>query len=282
MDVNAILTIAHLTLHEARRRKIMLAAVIIGVVFLAVYAVGLFFIYRSLIEEQTNLVEMRAFTGVLILAGIYVANFLGVASAVLLAVDTLSGEISSGVIETLAAKPVRRADIVLGKWLGYATIAAVYLVSMTIGVMIIARIITGASYPFDVARALPLMLLQAAVLLSITIAGGTRFSTVTNGIVAFGFYGLAFMGGFIEQIGLAVGIPVARDIGTAVSLVIPSDALWRMAMYILLPEFIRNTNEAPPMFWSASTPTTAMVVWGCGYIVAVMALAVRSFNRRAL
>jgi ABC-type transport system involved in multi-copper enzyme maturation permease subunit len=147
--MDAILTIAHLTLHEARRRKIMLAAIVIGAAFLLVYAVGLFFIFRNLVAEQQSLIEQRAITGLLVLAGIYVANFLGVASAVLLAVDTLSGEIASGVIETLAAKPVRRSDIVLGKWLGYATIAAVYLVAMTVGVMIIARLITGAGYPFD-------------------------------------------------------------------------------------------------------------------------------------
>jgi ABC-type transport system involved in multi-copper enzyme maturation permease subunit len=280
--MHPILTIAHLTLHEARRRKIMLAAVVIGVVFLAVYALGLFFIFRSMVAAEENLIEQRAITGLLVLAGIYVANFLGVASAVLLAVDTLSGEISSGVIETLAAKPVRRSDIVLGKWLGYAAIAAVYLVAMTIGVMVIARILTGASYPFDVARALPLMLLQAVVLLSITIAGGTRFSTVTNGIVAFGFYGLAFMGGFVEQIGLVIGNATARDLGTAVSLISPSDALWRMAMFHLTPEFIRNTNEAPPMFWSASTPTAAMIVWAVAYVGLALALAVRTFNRRAL
>ena len=280
--MEAILTIAHLTLHEARRRKIMLAAVVIGVAFLAVYALGLFFIFRSMVANEENLIEQRAITGLLVLAGIYVANFLGVASAVLLAVDTLSGEISSGVIETLAAKPVRRSDIVLGKWLGYAVIAAVYLVAMTIGVMVIARILTGASYPFDVARALPLMLLQALVLLSITIAGGTIFSTVTNGIVAFGFYGLAFMGGFVEQIGLVIGNATARDLGTAVSLISPSDALWRMAMFHLTPEFIRNTNEAPPMFWSASTPTSAMIVWAVAYVGLALALAIRTFNRRAL
>jgi Cu-processing system permease protein len=280
--MDAILTIAHLTLLEARRRKIMLAAVVIGVAFLAVYALGLFFIFRNLVANEQNLIEQRAITGLLVLAGIYVANFLGVASAVLLAVDTLSGEIASGVIETVAAKPVRRSDIVLGKWLGYATIASVYLIAITIGVTVIARIVTGASSPFDVARALPLMLLQMAVLLSITIAGGTVFSTVTNGIVAFGFYGLAFMGGFVEQIALTIGNQTARDVGTAVSLLSPSDALWRMAMYQLLPEFIRNTNEAPPMFWSASTPTMAMIVWAVGYVGLALALAIRTFNRRAL
>ena len=31
--------------------------------------------------------------------------------------------------------------------------------------------------------------------------GGTRFATVTNGVVVFGLYGPAFIGSWVEQIG---------------------------------------------------------------------------------
>jgi len=41
-----------------------------------------------------------------------------VITAVLLPVDTLSGEIASGVIQTLAAKPIRRGEIVLANGSG--------------------------------------------------------------------------------------------------------------------------------------------------------------------
>jgi hypothetical protein len=45
------------------------------------------------------------------------------------------------------------------------------------------------------------MLLGATTLLTLSIAGGTRFTTVTDGIVVFGFYAIAFIGGWIEQLG---------------------------------------------------------------------------------
>jgi len=52
--------------------------------------------------------------------------------------------------------------------------------------------------------ALALMWLEASVLLCVTIAGGVRFSTVTNGIVAFASTWVAFFGGWVEQIGVDV------------------------------------------------------------------------------
>ena len=52
---------------------------------------------------DASALQLQFFT----LAGLYVANFLTIAAAVLLPVDTLSGEIASGVMQTLASKPIR-------------------------------------------------------------------------------------------------------------------------------------------------------------------------------
>ena len=116
------MTIAHLTLYEARRRRIVTGrACVCGRAFLAVFGAGLFFIDREQLQERRAARSARQATmSVLTLAGLYAANFLSVLLAVLLPVDTLSGEIDSGVMQTLASKPIRRADIVLGKWLGHA------------------------------------------------------------------------------------------------------------------------------------------------------------------
>jgi hypothetical protein len=117
-------------------------------------------------------------------------------------------------------------------------------------------------------------------MLSVTIAGGVRFTTVTNGIVAFAFYVLAFFGGWIEQIGVMLGNASARYIGTAISLVSPTDALWRLAMHVLQPPVMAQVQLNP--FSPASVPSAAMVWWAVGFSVGVLALAVRGFQKRAL
>ncbi len=124
------------------------------------------------------------------------------------------------------------------------------------------------------------MLLGAAVMLSITIAGGVRFTTITNGIVAFGFYGIAFIAGWMEQILSMFGNSTARYVGTIVSLLSPADAMWRRAAFEMQPLATAVLRNGP--FGVASVPSAAMIVWAMAFVVAVLAFAVWLFRRRPL
>lgn len=275
-----LLTITRLTLHEAMRRRILLAALVGGGAFLVLFAVGFHFIVREAGEStRTSALERRAMLTVLTLAGLYATNFLMIMTAVLLPLDTLSGEIQSGVIQTLAAKPIRRRDIVLGKWLGYWLVMAGYLALVAGGVLVVARLI-GHYTPPHVERGMPLMLLEGTLLLTLSIAGGTRLSTVVNGMVAFGLFGLAFVGNWVEQIGTHVDNAAARNVGTVASLILPSEALWQLAASHMQPAMMRELGATP--FSPLSVPSAAMVGWAVGYIVVVLAAGVRSFEKRAL
>ncbi|MEO5619017.1 MAG: ABC transporter permease subunit [Candidatus Eisenbacteria bacterium] len=275
-----ILTIAHLTLHEAMRRRILLAAGICGTAFLVLYTLGLHFMLREIAGRGgMQALERQVVLNMLTLAGLFATNFLMVMTAVLLPVDTLSGEISSGVIQTLAAKPIRRADIVLGKWLGHAMVLTAYFVVLAGGVLAIARLV-GHFTPPRIAQGLPLMLLEGLVLLSLSIAGGTRLSTVTNGILAFGLYGLAFIGNWVEQIGTLADNDAARYVGTVASLIMPSEAMWQRAAWHMQPAITQQLGVTP--FSPLSVPSPAMVWWAAGYAAAAVAFAVWGLKKRAL
>ena len=259
--------------------RITLASLICAVLFLAVFGTSVYFLYRfgpgaaarpAFIRQE----QLEALT----LAGLYVANFLTLAFSVLLPVDSISGEIDSGVIETIASKPVSRATIVLGKWLGFLAMAASYLLILTLGVVLLVRLFSGFVPP-HLGRALPLLLLGAATLLTLSIAGGTRLRTVTNAIVVFGFYAIAFIGGWIETIGAVLGSDAARYIGTAISLVSPVDALWRLAAHQVESPLVR---QLPGPFSSTSVPSAAMVVWAVGFVIATLLAALRGFRTRPL
>jgi hypothetical protein len=149
------------------------------------------------------------------------------------------------------------------------------------GVLLACRI-TARHVALNVGSALGLMLLELAVLVSVSIAGGTSLGTVTNGVVALGFYGLAFIAGWVEQIGSLAGISSARTIGIAASLLSPTDALWRMAADRMQPSIVRDLVDTPPLFLSLSAPNMLMVWWAAGFVILTLAWAVRSFNRRPL
>jgi ABC-type transport system involved in multi-copper enzyme maturation permease subunit len=281
MSLSHVLTIARLTLHEALRRRILTAALIAGAAFLTLYGLGLHFMVRAELESHASmtLIERRVFLNIMTLAGLYAANLLTVMTAVLLPVDTLSGEIASGVIQTVAVRPIRRRDIVLGKWLGHWTVMAGYLLLLAGGVLAIMAAFTGFTPP-RVAQGLPLVLLEGTLLLTVSIAGGARLSTVTNGILAFGLFGLAFIGNWVEQIGTYAGNDAARQVGTVASLIMPCEALWQLAASHMQPTILRELGGSP--FSPVSVPSTAMIVWALGYVAVTLALGMQSFGKRAL
>jgi Cu-processing system permease protein len=277
--LHGLLTIIHLTWTEARRMRITLASLICALVFLAVFGTAVYFLYRFGPGAAPRPAFIRqAQLEVLTLAGLYVANFLTLAFSVLVPVDSISGEIDSGVIETIASKPISRSTILLGKWLAFLAMAAGYLLLVTLGVVLLVRLFTGFVPP-HLATALPLLLLGAATLLTLSIAGGTRLKTITNAFVAFGFYALAFIGGWIETVGAILGSDAARYIGTVISLASPVDAMWRLAAHGLQSPLVQ---QLPGPFSSAAVPSEAMVVWAVGFVIATLLIALRGFRTRAL
>src|SRR5262245_55846599 len=161
--MRALLTILHLTLHEAARRRILAATLIGAAAFLVLFGIGFHFIALNVSKDVgLSLLRRRMTLNFLTLAGLYATNFLTLMTAVLLPVDTLSGEIASGVAQTVASKPVRRSTIVLGKWLAFSLVAIGYFALVAGGVLILARVI-GHFTPPGLTQGLPLMALEAVV-----------------------------------------------------------------------------------------------------------------------
>lgn len=278
--MSAFFAIVHLTLHEAARRRVLLAGLIGAGAFLLLYAIGFHFMAREAAREGVgSAIQQRMILNMFTLAGLYAANFLGVLSAVLLPIDTLSGEIASGVMQTLASKPLRRSAIVLGKWAAYVLVCAGYLLLVAGGVLVIAAI-RGHFVPPRPLAGLSLMLLEVVCLVSLSIAGGTRLATVTNGVLAFGLFGLAFIGGWIEQIASFTDNVAARNVGTVASLLVPTEAMWQLAAHLMQPAILAEVHATP--FSPAAVPSPAMVWWAAGWAALMVAIAVRGFAKRPL
>lgn len=286
MNMQAILTIAQLTFHEARRKRVTAAALALGIAFVVLFAIGFGFVYNEVNasaaragQSPVSAVRNAQIIGFLALAGLYAANFLGVMMSALLPVDTLSGEIRSGAIQTLLTKPAHRADVLLGKWLGFWVMLMLYMAVITGGV-ITSTMLIAQFLPPNALAGIALMLLESTVILTISIAGGTRLSTLANGVTVFGLYGLAFIGGWIERIGTMLGNHTAENIGVITSLLMPTEVLWQLAAFQMQPALVRDLGLSP--FSSASEPSALMVMWAGGFIVVVLLLALRWFSRRDL
>jgi len=276
--MNTIKTITWLTFHEARRRKMVLAALVMGGLFLLLFGVGVALIDKNLQEEQNSAIQMRFGYNLLLIAGLYVVHFLTVMLAIFASVDTISGEIATHTIQTLVTKPVRRWQVVLGKWLGYAAMLLLYLGLLGGGIFLVMYVLVGYTPPNPLAGLL-LLMLESLVLLSLSMLGGTRLSTLTNGVLLFMLYGVAFIGAWVEQIGSLLQSHAAVNIGIVTSLLMPVEALWRRAAFLMQPPIM---SSFPSPFSGTSPPSQAMVIYAALYAAAALGLAMRVFSRRDL
>src|SRR5207248_294258 len=213
--------------------------------------------------------------------GLDAFQFLTIAMAALVAADTLAGEISSGTIQSIVTKPVRRAQVVMGKWLGYALLLALYLILMIGGTIAIVRIVAGYTLP-NVALGSLLIYVESLVIMSLTVACSSTFSTLATGGIVFGLWGLAFIGGFVEQIGALVHNNSVVNIGIISSLILPTEAVFRRAAFIMTSPVVQSLGFSSGPLFVVSVPSPAMVVYALLYLVAMVGLAVRQFGRRDL
>lgn len=272
--------IARLTLREAVRRKVLWGLLILSAIFLLLYTLGLVFINSELATSgpvPDRIGGVRTVYNFLMMSGLYAANFLIVMLAVLISVDTVAGEIGSGTVQSIAVKPLARRDILIGKWLGFVILLAMSTLLLVGGVMLMTLLITGY-FPPNGLSGLASMFLEALVLLSASLLGGTRLSTLANGVFGFGLFGLAFIGGWIEQIGGYISSSTAQSIGHLASLLMPSEALWRRA----LGEMSEGMNPFKFMFAGTQTPDAGIWLYALAYAGVLLMVAMGAFQRRDL
>lgn len=277
-----VLQIARISFLEARWRRIAWAIILLGLAFLLIFSIGFYFMWRDLnrfgMASQVRFLEPVNF---FVLAGMYGIAFLGVALALLISVDTLAGEITSGTIQTLVTKPLRRWEVVAGKWLGLAVMLALFIVVMSAALMGIVWAMTDYVPRNPVAGVL-LVVLEGLVVLTLSIVGGTRLGSLANGVVVFMLYGLAFIAGWIEQIGALLRNEAAINTGIVVSLLMPSEALWKRAAFVMQPPALSNLGLEATPFGAASAPSPLMVWYSVAYVVVMLLVAIRLFSARDL
>ena len=283
-----IFTLAQMTFREAIRRRIVLTGLVLGICFLIIYSIGFHYIYTSVRAAeaalQTNSQQQAAAriadiegTNMLLLAGLYAVTFLSIAMAALLAADTLAGEINSGTIQTIITKPIRRMDVVFGKWFGFAFLLLLYFLLMAGGTVLSVWIQTGYE-PNHLLAGLGLIYFESLLIMTISMACSSAFSALATGGIVFGLYGLAFIGGWIEQFGAMLQNPTAIKVGIVASLIIPSESLWKRAAFEMQTPLAGALGMSP--FSTISVPSPLMIAYTVIYLLIMLTIAVRVFEKR--
>ena len=267
------------TFKEAARRKLLWTALLLGLGFLAIFGLGM----RIQMDDATTravqpFLRYQILDGMLLI-GLYTVDLLAVVMTILTSIDSIAGEISSGTIDALATKPIARWEILLGKWMGFAAMIGCYVLFMFGGMIAIGYRVAGVLPQNPVQGAL-LVYLECLVALTVSFLFGTWFSALTNGVVVLGLCGLAFMGGWLEQMSGFTESAHLVLLGVISSLIMPSEAIWRRAAYEMQSPVAGSLPFSP--FSNISVPSNTMIGYAGVYLLVALGAALYHFHRRDL
>ena len=279
------LAVFRATLGEALGRKIVLWGWIASALLVGLFGLGLWFLFDKVSRDDSlaTLAQRVLVGGILTILGLYVGSFLSAYLAMMLAAGSVSAEIDSGVLQAVVVRPQPRWRWYLERWFGLVMMSVVYVVVMTLAILLVSKLV--ASYePSSLVGLLAILALQVTLLVTVGMLLSCRLSSVATGVILFLYFGIAWLGGFIGWIGGIADKPELTTIGTVVSLVAPSDALWKAASSYAVPQgmSMSSVGSSSLPFLSTLQPSPWFIGWAALLTLAFLAFGIRAFSRRDL
>jgi ABC-type transport system involved in multi-copper enzyme maturation permease subunit len=282
--VRQTLTIARLTILEASRRKLLLALGVLTIVVVALTSWGF-----SRLPTMNNVTpaEVRlAASQLTILMAFMFSGVLALGST-LVAAPSIASDIESGIALAILPRPIRRSQLLMGKWLGLALLVTLYAAAS--GLLELLGIWLGTNYlPPNPIASLAFVAAEGIVLMTLALLLSTRLSPMTGGVIALVLFFVAWIGGIALAIGITFDNETIKNIGIGSRLVIPTDGLWHGAIFYLEPSEVIAAARAAgraragnPFFADSPLPGIYLA-WVVGWLVAVVGLANWSFAKRDL
>ncbi len=247
-------TIAVNTVREAVRNKLLYALLLFAVLLILS---GIFLSSLSYVESERILQNI----------GMGAIRLLGVAIAIFVGVGLIHKEVDRRTVFTILAKPLSRAEFLLGKFAG---LVLTIWMQMAIMIVVFAAVSLGMGVPVTPGHGAAFLLL--AMELAVMVAIATFFSAFTTPMLASFFSGGLWLVGNLTR--------DLRDIG-AQSPVESVQTLTRL-LHRVLPdlEAFNLTIEAAHGLPIAASDVWLALAYGTGYTAVVLVAAVSVFERR--
>jgi len=282
--VTQVLTIARLTILEASRRKLLLALGILTIVVIVLTSWG--FSRLPTMKNVTSAEVRLAASQLTILMAFMFSGVLALGST-LVAAPSIASDIESGIALAILPRPIRRSQLLMGKWLGLALLVTLYAAGS--GLLELLGIWLGTSYlPPNPVASIAFVAAEGIILMTLALLLSTRLAPMTGGVIALVLFFVGWIGGIALAIGIAFDNETIKSIGIGSRLLIPTDGLWHGAIFYLEPSEILTAARAAgraragnPFFADTPLPVSYLV-WVVAWLVAVVGLANWSFAKRDL
>lgn len=280
-----MIAIAIASFMEALRKKLFVMVGILTVLYLGLFATIVFFFDKDMRAGQDNIVGMYEGTAHLVsIFGFYFSSMLVAFLTIMASIGSVSSEVESGILHSIITRPINRVDYILGKYFSFFILSTAYSLLIYTSVILICvffKLPAFAAMPAATfIKGFLFFALQPIALLSLSIFGSVTFKTVTNGIFVIALYILGLIGGIMEQAGDFFKNETLLNLGIFSSLLSPFDVIYRHTISVLFS----SGGKFNPVFgfqnMTSTTPSNWMFAYIFLYIIGLVVLAVRKFNKK--
>jgi ABC-type transport system involved in multi-copper enzyme maturation permease subunit len=209
-------------------------------------------------------------------------------SAAFLAAPAIASDVETGTVLAMLARPLRRADLVIGRWLGLAIMVAGYAALSGLLAITVVGLVSG-HVPPEPGIAVGFLALQSLAVLTLALTLGTRLPSIAAGAITVVLFGLGWFAGVLGNIAIAFDAGPLAGGTDLVRVLLPTDGLWRGVIFGLEPPAVllmaagRNMQamQANP-FFASTPPPLAFDAWSVAWIAGVLLAGIALFRRREL
>jgi len=288
MTPRLVLVIAALTLREIARRRILWVLIGLSLVSVALVGFGVERLVALARNDGEPELQIRIGVSQVLIMIAFMFSFVLAMSAAFLAAPAIASDVETGTVLAMLARPLRRADLVLGRWLGLAITVVGY--ALTSGLLAIAVVgLVSGHVPPEPQVAVAFLAFQALAVLTLALMLGTRLPSIAAGAITVVLFGLGWFAGVLGNIAIAFHAGALAGAMDLVRVLLPTDGLWRGVVFGLEPPLVlllsagRNAQvlEANP-FFASTPPPLPFVLWSLAWIALVLGAGVALFRRREL
>jgi len=288
MTPRLVLAIASLTIRETARRRILWVMLGLSVASVVLVGWGVDRLVTLSRGESLDEVQIRIGVSQVLIMIAFMFSFVLAMSAAFLGAPAIASDVETGTVHAMLARPLRRADLFLGRWLGLAVIMAAYAALSGSLAIAVVRLVSGHAPPEPVV-AVAFLAFESVIVLTVALTLGTRLPSIAAGAVTVVLFGLGWFAGVLGNVAVAFGAAPLAGVGDAARILLPADGLWRGVIYGLEPPVVllvvagRNATamQANPFFASAPPPL-AFIAWSVAWVLLVLGAGIVLFRRREL
>lgn len=281
---SGVLIVARHALQEALRRRVLLVVLVLTVVFGGLYAWGCSELFQDVdqFSDSSTGLDATALAGSTIVGlAMFGGLFLGVVLATFLTAGAVRGDAERGLLQPLIVRPLGRTEYLLGRFAAAATVAALYVVVVYAGAVVVTGVI-GDWWPEHPVASAVRLAGGAVLVAALSLLGSVFLGATANGILMLMAYGAGLLAGLLGAIGDAIPSPTLQHIASTASWVLPYEALYRDALRLLVQDVPGVTGaivQLGPLGGSHDAGPW-LVPWAVLYLVGVLVVAAVAFARR--